>query len=495
MNSKSQARRPALAWRSAIRAVAAAALALLAPATALGAETPQLDGVWRSRGYGLLLDIRKGQITVYDLSDLGCFKRRDAQPVGKYLREVRLAEDGRSFVSKSHYALTDFYYNRAGKRLPKECVTDISARKSDRLWNFDLFWTYFNENYAFFRERAVDWNQVRAEYRPKAAQAATDEELLSIFEEIIAKLQDRHVSIEAGSRYLNPALTPMLKSWFEEHAKSGEKGRLDLYAKAKIRDYLRPSWNRYLDKNSVSDRSSNILVGTAKSGTIGYVLVAGESGYSDTYTLEADQAAAFRAIDEAFAAQKGKAGLIIDMRINFGGHDDVALALAGLVSDRDRPGFTKCSRHGGGFAPTQATQVVRRAAAFDGPVVVLASAQTVSAGENFLMLVKDYPNVLIVGETTASVHSDVMGKTLPNGWEIGISNEAFVAPDGTMYETVGIPPDVLVPYHPELVRSTGADPLLERAIDILSAPNFEAVSAGLKRPAGMGRPSPCGGLR
>jgi C-terminal processing protease CtpA/Prc len=38
----------------------------------------------------------------------------------------------------------------------------------------------------------------------------------------------------------------------------------------------------------------------------------------------------------------------------------------------------------------------------------------VSAGENFMMMVKDYPNVLVVGDRTSGVHSDTLDKTLPN---------------------------------------------------------------------------------
>ncbi|WP_428264771.1 hypothetical protein [Haliangium sp.] len=38
---------------------------------------------------------------------------------------------------------------------------------------------------------------------------------------------------------------------------------------------------------------------------------------------------------------------------------------------------------------------------------------------------------------------------LPNGWLIGLSNEVYEAPDGAVYEAVGVPPAVEIPYDPE----------------------------------------------
>jgi C-terminal processing protease CtpA/Prc len=106
------------------------------------------------------------------------------------------------------------------------------------------------------------------------------------------------------------------------------------------------------------------------------------------------------------------------------------------------------------------------------------------------MMAKDFPDVLIVGDRSAGVHSDTLDKELPNGWTISISNEAFIAPDGSMYETVGVPPDVLVPYYPEQVRSTGVDPLMEKALHLLHTPDVKRAFAGAKRVA-RGRPSLC----
>lgn len=38
------------------------------------------------------------------------------------------------------------------------------------------------------------------------------------------------------------------------------------------------------------------------------------------------------------------------------------------------------------------------------------------------------------------VFSDTLYRRLPNGWEFTLSNEIYRAPDGALFEGVGIPP-------------------------------------------------------
>jgi C-terminal processing protease CtpA/Prc len=55
------------------------------------------------------------------------------------------------------------------------------------------------------------------------------------------------------------------------------------------------------------------------------------------------------------------------------------------------------------------------------------------------------PQVVRVGEPTLGILSDNLYKRLPNGWEVGLSNERYEAPGGELYEGTGIPPQVPVP--------------------------------------------------
>ena len=101
-------------------------------------------------------------------------------------------------------------------------------------------------------------------------------------------------------------------------------------------------------------------------------------------------------------------------------------------------------------------------------VVVLTSGATLSAGEIFVMSMRAFPHVTVVGEATAGAHSDVLEKSLPNGWRFGLSNEVCFAHDGQVYEEVGIPPDVEVEVSSKALGSD-RDPVLDEALEILAA--------------------------
>jgi C-terminal processing protease CtpA/Prc len=71
---------------------------------------------------------------------------------------------------------------------------------------------------------------------------------------------------------------------------------------------------------------------------------------------------------------------------------------------------------------------------------------TISAGETFTMALLDRaPAPSRIGSTTQGVFSDVMQRTLPNGWTFDLGNEVYLAPDGRNYEGEGIPPTIPVP--------------------------------------------------
>ena len=52
------------------------------------------------------------------------------------------------------------------------------------------------------------------------------------------------------------------------------------------------------------------------------------------------------------------------------------------------------------------------------------------------------PAIARVGENTQGVFSDVLSRTLPNGWGFGLPNELFLDQAGKGYDGPGIPPTV-----------------------------------------------------
>lgn len=68
------------------------------------------------------------------------------------------------------------------------------------------------------------------------------------------------------------------------------------------------------------------------------------------------------------------------------------------------------------------------------------------------MMLRVLPQVTVIGQNTQGAHSDVLTRTLPNGWTLGLSNEVLRLADGRVYEGVGIPPDRATPSNPPANR-------------------------------------------
>jgi carboxyl-terminal processing protease len=75
-----------------------------------------------------------------------------------------------------------------------------------------------------------------------------------------------------------------------------------------------------------------------------------------------------------------------------------------------------------------------------GPTVVLTSDVTMSAAEVLTLSLTAFPHVLHMGQSTRGGFSDVLVKTLPNGWRLTLSNEIYLTPDGRPVEGVGLEP-------------------------------------------------------
>ena len=91
---------------------------------------------------------------------------------------------------------------------------------------------------------------------------------------------------------------------------------------------------------------------------------------------------------------------------------------------------------------------------------------TGSAAEIFLLAMKRFSHVRVVGDVTAGGMAPSIYRELPNGWIYRISIGRIFSADNVLYEGVGIPPDVHV-----AVSSSDTDmekdPVIEMAIQLL----------------------------
>jgi hypothetical protein len=307
------------------------------------------------------------------------------------------------------------------------------------VFNFEVFWRTFAEQYALFELYGVDWQARYALFRPRVSANTTDDELFAILSESLAPLTDGHIGLIGGKRRFHPKDYP---ADFEAH-------------RAQITDYI---FEHLVAGPGVTVTAENRMAYQSLNEHVGYIFVTRMDQFSPNPADGAagNAEAAGHALDQALEALSNKDALIIDVRFNPGGYDAISLALASRFTTVDRIGFSKKTRDGDGYTPLREYHIAPAGPRqFTKPVYLLTLAMS------------GLPQVTIVGDRTMGAHSDILTRQLPNGWTFWLSPELYYAPDGQVYERIGIPPDVEVALDAASLVE-GSDHILQEALRLAS---------------------------
>jgi len=126
-----------------------------------------LQDVWRSRGYGNLLDIGPDGYTVYEETSVSCLPvfEGSLDELAEHYVDVQVSPRGQAFSARRAADVTRLGFRRLNA-LPHGCAAADAERRSDPEYNFEVFWHTFAEHYALFELKGVDWQSVYATYRP-----------------------------------------------------------------------------------------------------------------------------------------------------------------------------------------------------------------------------------------------------------------------------------------------------------------------------------------
>lgn len=183
-------------------------------------------------------------------------------------------------------------------------------------------------------------------------------------------------------------------------------------------------------------------------------------------------------------------GIIIDVRLNGGGNSAYGDRIGSYFTDAPVPVMTWTSPthvaaykawgsrrdseaeyrpYGDGTATIEPVVHVLEPApgpALAVPTVVLQSAYTYSAAENFVLVMQQMPQVTTIGTTTAGSTGQPLILRLPHGVVAGITTKRDLTPDGEDFVGVGLVPDVKVLDQAAAIAQ-GRDLPLERAVEHL----------------------------
>ena len=405
------------------------------------------DDIWRSDGYGLVLEIQGQKISAFEITSVSCI------PVSA--DDGKLLPGGSAEERRIHFegAAADVVLHRVAAK-PKACEKPtVNTPES----NYAVFWQTFAENYPFFEMKHVDWQAVDKRFRPRVTAETKPEELFAILQEMIEPLQDAHTGI--GARAIHRAF----------HGMRPDPNHLTGDAWQQARDVMAA---KYLQGEMQSFCNGHVRFGMLRDG-IAYMRVDSFNSYASG-GYAAETAALTAALDAGFRDTHGWRGLVIDVRRNTGGADPWGIDIAARLTGAKYLAYSKQTRDNldGPLhftAPQECWVVPSTRPGYRGPVVLLTGPDTISAGETFTMaLMGREPHATRIGANTQGVFSDVLGRKLPNGWQFGLPNEVYLTKDGKAFDGPGIPPDENVPYFSAADLAAGRDAALDRAIIKLS---------------------------
>ena len=429
------------------------------------ASAKDFKGLWLIETYGLILEIKNGNATLYNLTDISCTKT-DSLKLEKHADGQFHIDSYRLELSsdKNKLVLNDMGYELHSEKIasfPKLCEASNKTNK-DPEYNFESYWHSFNDLFGFFDLYNVDWQAQYDTYRPQVTSNTTEQELFDILSKMTSPLTDEHVSLYASIDGDDVEFAPTSTPEWMSNFKSTFQVITDNYF-VEERQLL---GNRKMAYGKLSD-------------DIAYLNIVAMGGYhkprfelfAGMPSIEQDATALRETLDELVADLQNYEALVFDLRFNGGGRDSMAEIIASYFTP---PTLTEAQfaysktywykdHFGEDYSISQSSNADLR---FEKPIVFLTSGFTVSAAEIFTLRMRNLPNVMIIGEPTAGAFSDVLERKLPNGWIFGLSNERYTSADGQVFENIGIPPNEVIGMNAEAFDN-GKDIILERAIEIL----------------------------
>lgn len=455
------------------------------------------EGVYASVGYGRIVKINNGKYLLADVTEISCIP----------LMEGELSEFGEALQFKNDtLSLKDginTYYFTSIEDAPSVCKSGSAERAkaeamaNDPEHNFEVLWKTFEEHYAYFELRGVDPKKMYAEYRPKISQKTTEPELFFVLSEMLDSFGDGHIGISAPDEIEDAAMKLQEAKNSEEGPANGDEVEAP---KERLRNYKvsEAVAKRYIPEGT-SIKNGNLRWGILEEN-IGYLQMnqmmgMADYGLSDTLSYRDYWMAYFEraensgddnvdelegianSMDAIMNDLANTNALIIDVRFNGGGKDEVGMTVLERLNDTERVVFTKKGRFGDGFTPVIKVTQTASENPYKRPVYLLIATESASATEIMALSSLSMPNVTRIGSKTEGVFSDILDKSLPNGWEFGLSNEVYLDLEGNNYESKGISPDLEMGYPRDTQKflrnvlddlENGGDRAIEKAFEIMN---------------------------
>ena len=291
-----------------------------------------------------------------------------------------------------------------------------------------------DEKYSYRDLRGINWDALFKQYGARMENAKSPSEFAQVAAEMLSHTKDPHIYVKLDGRTVGGCKRTVFCNYNTQLLRKSVS-----------------SWHRYNDRVSSGRISTNI----------GYILI-------NSWSKENSET-----LDAAFIALKelsGCRGLIIDVRPNGGGSEPLAAEFAGCFVDTPALYAKHTYRdvdEPNGWTPIQ-ERILRPnpdQPKYHGRVVVLIGQANLSSCEAFILMMKQVPGCILIGNTSGGSSGNPKPCDLGNLVTVWLPSWKALRPDGTCFETEGIKPDIFVSTTQAKLRTR--DEVLETAITYL----------------------------
>lgn len=303
---------------------------------------------------------------------------------------------------------------------------------------FDDVWTSFNEKYALFEFKKVNWNDIKTKYRPLVSDDMSDDEFFNLLQRMIAELRDDHSWVRG--------FKPKKDESYDFYIDDITKKRIPVNFNKDILE------NSYLKPNNAKESGSYTYF--VSSDNIAYVRI-------PTFAIDEFDLSDLLSLPEV----KNTKGLVLDVRENGGGDPVSAKKVASHFVDKKYSCGIDRFKIGPGVDDFKEIELFiepHTSVTYAKPVVVLINRLVYSATTKLVFFMEPSPNVSFLGSKTGGGASAPADKELANGWTISISNSELIDYKGRHLDD-GFFPEGQSEIFIETTKGTTKDKLIEEA--------------------------------
>jgi carboxyl-terminal processing protease len=414
-----------------------------------GSVNPTIKGYWKSIGNGYILDATSDSIFLYSYTKNFCYKEKN-----DYIE--RLLNDKARFILHND-TLSIFSADYGNKSLSLQIQRDyikiaglpdnhISFLQMQNLGPkklFNLFIETYEENYAFSKERNLNWKAIKAEFEGKISDSTSENEFFQLLGQIVTRTKDQHTKVIAqNGKTLQYGVTPSAEIVSEAFRNQSTVKNINDYFDLFFNTNYKNISDSLLQGNGEKAANGQLEWGSLNK-KVGYISIYSFTDFCKTGVTRKQQIDSLNYyMEHVIKALKDKDAIILDISFNFGGYDAASLTLASYFTNITKLAYTSQVYNNGVFY--NESKVYIKSAdkiTYAKPVYILMTDISRSEAEDFAMTMKANSNVKLIGTNTLGILSSMLGKSIGNFY-CTLSNQRLILPNGKYYEVSGVEPDI-----------------------------------------------------